>query len=74
MTHTATLTAAGLSPAALTGGDLIVRSPIDGATLAELPQTTAADMPTVIARAQSAFAAWRNVPAPRRGELIRLWG
>ena len=74
MTHTATLTAAGLSPAALTGGDLIVRSPIDGATLAELPQTTAADMPAVIARAQSAFAAWRNVPAPRRGELIRLWG
>ncbi|MDP5009490.1 MAG: aldehyde dehydrogenase family protein, partial [Glaciimonas sp.] len=27
-----------------------------------------------IARAQTAFAQWRNVPAPRRGELIRLFG
>src|SRR3546814_5269635 len=25
-------------------------------------------------RAQAAFLAWRNVPAPRRGELIRLLG
>jgi aldehyde dehydrogenase (NAD+) len=25
-------------------------------------------------RAQAAFLAWRSVPAPRRGELVRLWG
>jgi aldehyde dehydrogenase (NAD+) len=74
MTHAATLTAAGLQPSDLTGGDLTVRSPIDGAILAQLPQTPAAAMPAVIARAQAAFAAWRSVPAPRRGELVRLWG
>jgi aldehyde dehydrogenase (NAD+) len=28
----------------------------------------------VIARAQSAFRTWREVPAPRRGELVRLLG
>ena len=31
-------------------------------------------MPAVIERAQSAFLAWREVPAPRRGELVRLLG
>jgi aldehyde dehydrogenase (NAD+) len=31
-------------------------------------------MAAVIARARAAFAAWRLVPAPRRGELVRLFG
>ena len=31
-------------------------------------------MPAIIDRAQSAFIAWREVPAPRRGELVRLLG
>ena len=31
-------------------------------------------MPAIIERAQSAFLAWREVPAPRRGELVRLLG
>ena len=65
---------AGLDPAELTGGALVVRSPIDGAEIARLRETPLADMPAVIARAKSAFAAWRDVPAPRRGELVRLLG
>jgi aldehyde dehydrogenase (NAD+) len=74
MTHSATLADAGLTPADLTGGSLTVRSPIDGTELARVAETSAAEMPGIIARAKSAFAAWRTVPAPRRGELVRLLG
>jgi aldehyde dehydrogenase (NAD+) len=55
-------------------GGLPVRSPIDGAVIAHVPETAASDMPAVIARATAAFSAWRKVPAPRRGELVRLLG
>ncbi len=79
MTHSATLSAAtlsaaGLTPADLTQGTLAVRSPIDGADLAQVHETPASEMPAIIARAKSAFAQWRTVPAPRRGELVRLLG
>ena len=74
MTHDATLAAAGLTEAELTGGTLTVYSPIDGADVAQLHETPADEMAAVIARAQAAFRLWRNVPAPRRGELVRLLG
>ena len=72
--HSDVLQAAGLDHAAVTGGTLTVRSPIDGAVIATLVQTPLADMPAIIARSQEAFKAWRQVPAPRRGELVRLLG
>ncbi len=74
MTHSAILAAAGLTAADLSGGTLAVHSPIDGAELARVRETAAADMPAIIARSQAAFRAWREVPAPRRGELVRLLG
>ena len=74
MTHDDILKAAGLTAADLTGGTLTVHSPIDGAELARVRETDPATMPAVIARAQTAFKAWRDVPAPRRGELVRLFG
>jgi len=49
-------------------------SPIDGVLLGEAPVTPLADVEAAINRAQDAFKVWRNVPAPRRGELIRLFG
>ena len=55
-------------------GTMAVHSPIDGAEIARVPVTPVADMPAVIARSQAAFRAWRTVPAPRRGELVRLLG
>src|SRR6202451_2688408 len=64
----------GLTTAALSGGSLSVRSPIDGAEIARIRETPADDMPGIIERAQNAFLAWREVPAPRRGELVRLLG
>jgi aldehyde dehydrogenase (NAD+) len=74
MSHKDVLKAAGLSDTELTGGTLAVHSPIDGAEIARVRETDAAEMPAVITRAQAAFRAWRQVPAPRRGELIRLLG
>ena len=66
--------ALGLMPTDLSGGDLAVRSPIDGALLAEVHTTPLEDVDAAIERATDAFTAWRRVPAPRRGELIRLFG
>ncbi|MFA5664919.1 MAG: aldehyde dehydrogenase family protein [Castellaniella sp.] len=64
----------GVSSAALAGGPLTVHSPIDGTRIAALQTHTAGEVPDVIARAQKAFLEWRSVPAPRRGELVRLLG
>ena len=55
-------------------GDLAVTSPIDGQVFARVHTSTAADMSAAIGRAEQAFRAWRVVPAPRRGDLIRLFG
>ena len=74
MTHAETLAAARLTAADLTGGTLAVHSPIDGAEVARIAETSLADMPGIIAASVSAFKAWRDVPAPRRGELVRLLG
>jgi aldehyde dehydrogenase (NAD+) len=56
------------------GGDLIARSPIDGAELARLRSHTKAEVEAMVAAADEAFLAWRDWPAPRRGELVRLFG
>jgi aldehyde dehydrogenase (NAD+) len=64
----------GFTEAELRGGSLSVRSPIDGAEIARVRETPPSDMPAVIDRAKNAFGAWREVPAPRRGELVRLLG
>jgi aldehyde dehydrogenase (NAD+) len=68
------LTKLGLGEDEISGGTLAVTSPIDGAQIARIPEATAADMDAIIAASQSAYRAWREVPAPRRGELVRLLG
>ncbi|WP_436061737.1 MULTISPECIES: L-piperidine-6-carboxylate dehydrogenase [unclassified Phenylobacterium] len=55
-------------------GDLAVSSPVDGTVLARLKIDSAAEIDAKIARSARAFEAWRQVPAPRRGELIRRFG
>jgi aldehyde dehydrogenase (NAD+) len=74
MTHQDILQAAGLSEAEISGGSLAVTSPIDGAEIARVKETDPAEMPAIIAKSREAFRAWRQVPAPRRGELVRLLG
>ena len=52
-------------------GDLVSISPIDGR---EIGRVTIGDPDAACGRAADAFLAWRTVPAPRRGELVRLLG
>lgn len=56
------------------GGARPVRSPITGETIAGVHDASAAEADAAIERAHQAFLAWRDVPAPRRGELVRLLG
>jgi len=56
------------------GGTLAVRSPISGEAIAQARVTDRAGADRAIGEAHAAFLAWRNVPAPRRGELVRLLG
>jgi aldehyde dehydrogenase (NAD+) len=65
------LSGLGVSPAQGDGG-LPTRSPLDGSTGPALAET--GDLDDVVARSVEAFRAWRRVPAPRRGELVRLFG
>jgi len=58
----------------LKGGTLEVRSPIDGAVIGTVAVDDAASVDATIGKAHEAFLAWRNVPAPRRGEFVRLLG
>ena len=74
MQHHDILKAAGFTASELTGGTLAVHSPIDGAEVARIRETDPAAMAGVIAQSRNAFLAWRKVPAPRRGELVRLLG
>ena len=48
-------------------------SPIDGQVLATLQIQDAASISATIQAAKAASVIWRQVPAPRRGELIRLF-
>jgi aldehyde dehydrogenase (NAD+) len=58
-----------------TGDALInVRNPANGTLLAQVRPATAEDYEHVVADAVTAAAAWRAVPAPKRGEAVRLLG
>jgi len=57
-----------------TQGDHVVRSPIDGAEIGRVAFDTPQSVEAKIAASVEAFHAWREVPAPRRGELVRLFG
>jgi aldehyde dehydrogenase (NAD+) len=66
--------ALGLDLSAHIGTDLQVRSPRDGATIVALRVDSVDQTDAAIARAQAAYLKWRVVPAPVRGELVRLLG
>lgn len=69
----AILAQCGVAASAYRGGQLTARTPISGAVLAEPVETDAKEADAALARAQAAFASWRLVPSPRRGELLRLF-
>jgi len=52
-------------------GKIISQSPIDGTPLGTVFKASTADYDHIIISAQKAFAHWRRVPAPKRGEVVR---
>jgi aldehyde dehydrogenase (NAD+) len=56
------------------GETFVIRSPIDGQLLAEIPSASSDDLNAAILSAEEAFLEWRQVPAPARGELVRRFG
>jgi len=64
----------GVAQGLWTGGNRPVRSPVSGEVMAHVHDATPAEVAAAVETAHTAFLAWRNVPAPRRGELVRLFG
>jgi aldehyde dehydrogenase (NAD+) len=64
----------GVEPISYTGGTLVAKTPITGETVAHVREVDAAGTISAIEKAHAAFLEWRLVPAPKRGELVRLLG
>lgn len=57
-----------------TGQNIISSSPVDAQAIATVTCSSHDDYNQICAQAQQAYATWRLVPAPQRGEVIRLFG
>uniref|UniRef100_UPI003F499C72 L-piperidine-6-carboxylate dehydrogenase n=1 Tax=Nonomuraea bangladeshensis TaxID=404385 RepID=UPI003F499C72 len=57
-----------------TGGAVTTVSPINGGRLADVDWAGAAEVDSAVTRAGQAFLAWRTVPAPVRGALVKRFG
>jgi aldehyde dehydrogenase (NAD+) len=55
-------------------GTLEVHSPVDGSLIGSTPETPVKDIEAIARKAQKAFEDWRAIPAPVRGEFVRLLG
>ncbi|MBD8615926.1 aldehyde dehydrogenase family protein [Pseudomonas putida] len=64
----------GVAASAFKDGNHPVHTPIDGSQIASVSLESKAQVVDKIALGHEAFLAWRTVPAPRRGELVRLFG
>jgi len=49
-------------------------SPVDGELIGSVSVTSKKDYEKVIKTAQKAFVEWREIPAPKRGEIVRQYG
>jgi aldehyde dehydrogenase (NAD+) len=56
------------------GAELVSYNPSTGEAIASVIQATPAAYDQVVTASQKAFATWRDVPAPKRGQLIRDLG
>jgi aldehyde dehydrogenase (NAD+) len=64
----------GVSRALWTDASMPAVTPLTGEQLGMVQIVDAAAIDERLDRASAAFRSWRHVPAPRRGELVRLWG
>jgi len=59
----------------MANGDTIESvSPVDGKLIAKVKCATKSDYLKIIDSAREAFAYWRTIPAPKRGEYVRQFG
>ena len=49
-------------------------SPVDGHLIGAVSNTTPKEYDKVIRTAEAAFATWKMMPAPKRGEIVRQYG
>lgn len=56
------------------GNTIPSSSPVDGSTIGSTGVCSADDYEAAIVAATQASLEWRNVPAPQRGEVVRLYG
>ena len=56
------------------GSSLDSVSPVDGKVIASTHYATADDYDKVVSTAEAAFTSWSKMPAPKRGEIVRLIG
>lgn len=68
------MTAMGVDPSQYQQGDFEVKTPIDGSVIGKVTLHKPSDVATQVQNAKQAFQHWRTVPAPKRGELVRLLG
>ena len=61
-------------PTSASENAIAARTPITGEVIASLACANAEAIERTIANSHDAFLAWRAVPAPARGELVRLLG
>ena len=54
--------------------ELVSQNPATGAPLGSIKPATTADYDAAVRASLAAFARWREVPAPRRGEIVRQIG
>ena len=74
ISHREIIAVCELSEAETTNGGLSVTTPVDGSVIAHVSVNTVDEAHEMIAKGVDAFKSWRKVPAPRRGELVRLLG
>src|ERR1700751_3188114 len=68
------LTELGVNRSRTRDGALKVHTPITGEITGQLKATSSNEAAAAIEAAHAAFGVWRLVPAPKRGELVRLLG
>ena len=69
----AILSRLGVPQSAFAREGVMASSPITGELIAHVRVTSPEEASAVIGRATQAFDAWRTVPAPRRGEFVRVF-
>ena len=74
MERTEILADLGINDTQVKSAELKVTSPADGSNLGQLRITSLTEIDTAIAAAKQAFSEQKITPAPKRSELIRIFG